>query len=57
MPKRPREGQDQQSRRFVDAARELGVDETKAGQERAFVKVGLKSRDKNKKKKSQITDK
>ena len=34
--------QTEQSKRFIEKARELGVDETEAGQEKAFGKVGLK---------------
>lgn len=32
----------EQSKRFIETARKLGVDETEAGHERAFGKVGLK---------------
>ncbi|MFA7306233.1 MAG: hypothetical protein WC026_06120 [Hyphomicrobium sp.] len=33
--------QAEQSRLFIEKARELGVDETSTGQDRAFGKVGL----------------
>lgn len=43
MPKKKAtEVQTDQSKRFIEKARELGVDETEAGQEKAFGKVGLK---------------
>ena len=32
-----------QSKRFIETARKLGVDETEAGHERAFGKVGSKA--------------
>ena len=32
----------EQSKRFIETARKLGVDETEVGHERAFGKVGLK---------------
>lgn len=32
----------EQRKRFIETARKLGVDETEAGHERAFGKVGLK---------------
>lgn len=41
----------EQRKRFIEAARELDVDETEAGQERAFGKVGLKKPRKPKDKK------
>jgi hypothetical protein len=43
MPSRkPKEPQSEQSKRFIETARKIGVDETEAGHERAFGKVGLK---------------
>jgi hypothetical protein len=36
----------EQRKRFKETARELDADETEAGQERAFGKVGLKKRKK-----------
>jgi hypothetical protein len=41
----------EQHRRFVEAARELGISDTEAAQERAFGKVGLKKPRKGKRKK------
>lgn len=42
MPtKKKHETQEEQSKRFIEKARELAVDETEAGQEKAFGKVGL----------------
>ena len=43
--------QKEQSQRFIDTVRELGVDETEAGQERAFKRVGLPEPKKGGKKK------
>jgi hypothetical protein len=40
--KKKRESQAEQSKRFIETARKIGVDETEAGHERAFGKVGLK---------------
>ena len=34
----------EQRKRFIETARKLGVDETEAGHERAFGKVGLKKK-------------
>lgn len=34
----------EQSKRFIEKARELGCDETEAGQEKAFGKSGQRSR-------------
>jgi hypothetical protein len=43
MPKRKTIlSQAEQSKRFIETARKLGVDETEAGHERAFGKVRLK---------------
>lgn len=39
----------EQRKRFVETARELGVDETEKGQDRAFGKVGLKKKSSRKK--------
>jgi hypothetical protein len=43
-PKQAKQGmtQAEQSKRFMETARKLGVDETEAGHEKAFGKVGLK---------------
>lgn len=38
----------EQSKRFIEDARKLEVDETEAGEERAFGKVGLKKSGKKK---------
>ena len=51
MKRRKRELQAEQSKRFIEIARKLGVDETEAGHERAFGKVGLKKPKKGKRKK------
>ena len=51
MKRRKRELQAEQSKRFIETARKLGVDETEAGHERAFGKVGLKKPKKGKRKK------
>jgi hypothetical protein len=40
--RRKKESQAEQSKRFIETARKLGVDETEAGHERAFGRVGLK---------------
>jgi hypothetical protein len=40
--KKKRGTQAEQAKRFIDMARELGVDESERGQERAFGKVGMK---------------
>lgn len=44
MPKKPQRTEDdpEQSKRFVDAAKEAGADETEAGADRAFKKVASK---------------
>lgn len=42
VSKKSKPVQQEQSKRFIEKARELGVDETEAGQEKAFGKVGLK---------------
>ena len=49
--KKTKETQAEQSKRFIETARKLGVDETEAGHERAFGKVGLKKPKKQAKKK------
>jgi hypothetical protein len=36
---KPKEKDEAQSKRFIDAAKELGADETKEGADRAFKKV------------------
>ena len=41
MTKKTKAPQSEQSKRFIDKARELEVDETEKGQEKAFGKVGL----------------
>lgn len=47
MPKRkPKMTPAEQRRAFIETARKLGADESDAGQERAFGKVGLKKRKK-----------
>lgn len=40
--RKPKESQKEQSKRFIETARKLGVDETEAGHEQAFGRVGLK---------------
>lgn len=50
--KRQQESQSEQSKRFIEKARELGVDETEAGQEKAFGKVGMKKPTSKKRQKS-----
>jgi len=40
--KKSKETQAGQSKRFIETARKLGVDESEAGHEKAFGKVGLK---------------
>ena len=50
MKRRKRELQAEQSKR-IETARKLGADETEAGHERAFGKVGLKKPQKGKRKK------
>lgn len=42
MGKKAKLTQAEQSKRFIETARKLGVDETEAGHEKAFGKVGLK---------------
>ncbi len=42
MMKKKKESPREQSKRFIETARKLGVDETESGHERAFGKVGLK---------------
>jgi len=42
MARKPKETQAEQSRRFIEEARKLGVDETEAGHEKVFGTVGLK---------------
>jgi hypothetical protein len=49
--KKRRDTQAEQSKRFIETARKLGVDETEAGNERAFGKVGQKKPKKAKPKK------
>ena len=49
--KKKTESQAEQSKRFIETARKLGVDESKAGHERAFGKVGLKKPRKPKRRK------
>jgi hypothetical protein len=39
---RPKPDDPEQSKRFIDAAREAGADETEAGADRAFKKVASK---------------
>jgi hypothetical protein len=39
---RSKAGATEQRRRFIETARELGIPDTEAAQERAFGKVGLK---------------
>lgn len=51
MRKKRKLSQGEQSKRFIETARKLGVDETEAGHERAFGKVGLKKPRKAKRKK------
>jgi hypothetical protein len=41
MAKKSKQTQAEQSKRFIEKAREMGADETEAGQEKAFGKVGL----------------
>jgi hypothetical protein len=42
----------EQRRRFIETARKLGLDESEAGQERAFCKVGLRTSKMRQKKRS-----
>jgi hypothetical protein len=51
LKKKNKETQAEQSNRFIETARKLGVDESEAGHERAFGKVGLKKPKKGKRKK------
>ena len=41
MPRKPKESQAEQSKRFIEKARKFCVDESEEGQEKAFGKVGL----------------
>lgn len=41
---------DEQRKRFIDLARQIGADESEEGEERAFGKVGLKKATQPKKK-------
>lgn len=53
MKRKAKEAQAEQSKRFIETARKLGVDETEGGHERAFGKVGLKRPKKKASKKTQ----
>lgn len=57
MPKdgKPKLTPAEQRKRFIEAARELEVDETEEGQEKAFGKVGL-GKPKHKARKRQSSD-
>lgn len=48
MKKKSKISPQEQRRRFEETARKLGADETEAGQEKAFSKVGMKKSTKSK---------
>ena len=54
--KKKKETQAEQSKRFIETARKLGVDETEAGHERAFGKVGLQKSNRRTSRKKQRGD-
>lgn len=41
MARKPKESPEEQHRRFVETARDLGLEESETAEERAFGKVGL----------------
>jgi len=52
MAKKPKTPGSEQSKRFIELARELELDDTEAGQEKVFGKVGMKKPKPKKKTKS-----
>ena len=57
MRKKTKLPQAEQSKRFIETARKLGVDESEAGHERAFGRVGLKKLKSRKKKDGSVKSK